>query len=256
MDKSPLEIIARLRSAAVEYERRDPELLSISSVPEAASAAVERLNALGEKICSQRGRPLNLADLENIEPTTEMLGDLRICLDSDDPVVLGTGFFYLNALTLKRSMTLLPTKFLDYLRQRLLKLLDHKTVSIVRESIIWISFLANSVENYRARMLQFLKSSEPAIREAALRCYQCYAKPEEVEPLLSFERDVVVDEIKPMGPWRYSLRDRAFEMVEKHLGRSFPKIQKQIPFQGSTVSWHDWQPILDWYKGQRLHVIR
>jgi hypothetical protein len=256
MAQSTLDVINRLKAAAAEYERRG----SVSDLADSATgelaAARSRLEAVGQHTCAARGRSLNLADLEGLEPSPELLRDLRVCLRSDDLLALSTGFFYLNALTLRRSIESLPDGFFDFLRERIPQLLDHAAVSVSSEAIHWFSVLGNSVENYRGRMLQFLISNEPALRKAALHWYGGYAKAGEIEPLLVFEEDSFASEAALLGPWEYVLRDRAFAIIEKQLGRSFPNVRKRAPYEGSTVSWRDWQPFLAWYRSQKLRIVK
>lgn len=257
MAQSTLDVISRLKTSAEQYARRDTASSPIdSSADGPAAAARARLDEIGQQICAARGRPLNLADLEEIEPSHEFLGDLKICLQSNDPATLSAGFFYLNALTLRRPIESVSGDFLGFLRDRITQLLNHSAISVSSEAIHWFSVLARSFENYRERMLQFLTSVEPALRKAALHWYETYAKPGEIEPLLTFEEDSFASEAAQLGPWEYVLRDRAFALIEKQLGRSFPNVRKQSLYQGSTISWRDWQPFLVWYRSQKLRIVR
>jgi hypothetical protein len=244
----------RLKALTEEYSTRATVYNSLSTGDVLAARA--RLDAVGEKICAARGRPLNLADLEFLAPSAELLRDLSQCLESDDPDSLSTAFFYLNALTLARSINSLPSDFINFLRLRLVQLLDNPLIGVSSQALQWTAVLSPPIEGYRDRMLQFLVSPEPALRRCALESYEGYANPGEIEPLLTFKDDGFSAEAAPLGPWEFVLRDRALATIEKQLGRTFAHARKEMPYEGSTVSWRDWQPFLTWHRSQKLRVVK
>lgn len=246
---------ARLRAASDEYERRQLEAKS-TSPGDAAMAAHFRLSGLGEEICSARGHALNLADLEQIEPTSSIVRDVELCLASNDPQPLSTGFFFLNALTLRHSVEMLPINFRKFFNRRLVELLEHPAVTVASQAINWLFLLTESPGEQRERMLRFLSSDEPALRKMALRWYGSFARPMEIDPLLAFEEDGFATEAAPGGPWCYELRDLALLTIEKQLGLSFQSDRKREAFEGSQVSWRDWSPVHTHRRAQHLKIVK
>ena len=130
-------------------------------------------------------------------------------------------------------------------------LLDHPVGPVVFDAIDWYGQLRDCYPNYRDRMLEFLASEDLGRRKFALRYFTTYAKQGEVEPLLRFRNDDYAGEVSHMGDWEYELRNRALEIIEKQLGKRFPRILRSEPHEGARVTWYDWTPVLEWWLSQK-----
>src|SRR5258708_24051510 len=96
-------------------------------------------------------------------------------------------------------------------------------------------------------MLELVASDELSRRHAALRQYDTFARPGEIEPLLRFRNDDSTSELRPLGDWEYDLRNRAFVLAEKYSGQRFPRILRAEPYEGVKVTWFYWTPVVEWH---------
>lgn len=217
---------------------------------ESESRAYQRLEALQDQLEEQLGsRSRGIRDLTNVPVSRELLDDIRTCVGSDDHLAIITGLYVLKGLFIEKTIEDFPPDFKTFLVSRVEALLNHPVGPVVVNAIDWYVQLRDSYSNYRARMLGFLASEDLGRRKFALRHFLTYAKHGEIEPLLRFANDDYAGEVRPMGDWEYELRNRALELIEKQLGKGFPRILRNEPYEGTKVTWYDWEPFLRESKG-------
>lgn len=224
------------------------------------TAAYQRLEALQDRLKRELGaNSRGIRDLTNVPISAELLADIQTCVSSDDHLAIGSGLFVLKGLLLgvgegKPLVTraeVLPRSFMAFLIPRIEQLLEHSFGPVVYKAMDWYGQFHHLYPRYRERMLSFLASDDLGRREVAMKYYQTYANAGDVEPLLRFCNDDYAGETRPLGDWEYELRNRALDLIEKQLGRTFPRIQRSEPYtpggKGACVIWYDWTPFLEWW---------
>ncbi|GEM_PF-4128897 len=224
------------------------------------TAAYQRLEALQVRLQREPGfMGGNIRDLAKVPISPELLADIKTCINSDDHLAIGSGLYVLKGVTLGTGevkplairVEVLPRDFLTFLTSRIEQLLDHPFEPVVYNAMDWYGQFHHLYPRYRERMLNFLASDDSGCHRVAMKYYPTYAKPGEVEPLLRFRNDDYAGETRPLGDWEYELRNRALDLIEKQLGRTFPRIQKNEPYapagKGARVIWYDWTPFLEWW---------
>lgn len=212
------------------------------------SIAYQRLESLQDQLEGQLGsKSCGIRDLAHVPLSLELLSDVKTCVSSDDHLAIVSGLYVLKGLLIGKGIDDLPKDFKAFLVKRVEELLDHPIGPVAFDAIDWYGQLRDSYPNYRDRMLKFLASEDLGRRKFALRYFPTYAKQGEVEPLLRFRNDDYAGEVRPMGDWEYELRNRALELVEKQVGKGFPRIVRSEPYEGTRVTWYDWAPVLEWW---------
>lgn len=215
------------------------------------SEAYQRLETLQDQLEEQLGsKSRGIRDLAHVPLSPELLSDIKVCVSSNDHLAIVSGLYVLKGLLIEKAIEDLPKDFKAFLVKRIEELLDHPVGPVVFDAIDWYGQLRDCYPNYRDRMLEFLASEDLGRRKFALRYFPAYAKQGEVEPLLRFRNDDYAGEVRPMGDWEYELRNRALELVEKQLGKGFPRILRSEPHEGTRVTWYDWAPVLEWWLSQ------
>lgn len=214
--------------------------------------AAKRLEARAKKIspCEDIYK-LDINDLCKIGLDITVIRDIKECLDSSSHVDICDGFFYLTGLLTHYELQSFGKNFIDYLVYRVPELIDKNQKSGVRSyALRFFVFLKDYYPNYRDKMMSLLDSEDLGSRLAALRNYETYAKPGEIEPLLKFQNDCDVAELAMCGPLIYESRNIALEKISKVTGKNFMtfKLKEHHPNWGSDyVSWYDWSTFLEWY---------
>ncbi len=212
------------------------------------SIAYQRLEALQDQLEKQLGsKSRGIRDLAHVPLSKELLSDIKTCVSSDDHLPIVFGLYVLKGLLIEKTINDLPKDFKNFLVGRIEELLNHSVGPVVFDAIDWYGQLRDSYPNYRERMLELLASEDLGRRKFALRYFLTYAKKNEVEPLLRFRNDDYAGEVRHMGDWEYELRNRALELIEKQIGKEFPRVLRSEPYDGRRVTWYDWTPFLEWW---------
>lgn len=224
------------------------------------TAARQRLEALQDRLeCELGAASRGIRDLARVPLTDELLADIKTCIGSNDHLAIGSGLYVLKgvmlgageAKLLATRTEVLPRNFMTFLISRIEQLLDHPFEPVVYDAMDWYGQFHHLYPRYRERMMKFLASTDLGCREVAMKYYLTYAEPGEVQPLLRFRNDDYAGETRPLGDWEYELRNRALDLIEKQLGRTFPRIQRNEPYapggRGARVIWYDWTPFLEWW---------
>jgi hypothetical protein len=225
------------------------------------TAAYQRLEALQARLARELGaNSRGIRDLANVPITKELLADIKTCISSEDHLAIGSGLYVLKGVMrgtgevkplATRVYDVLPYDFYKFLISRIEQLLDHPFNPVVYDAMDWYGQFWDRYPDYRERMLKFLASDDLGRREGAIKYYLTYAKPGEVEPLLHFRNDDYAGETRPLGDWEFELRNKALDLIEKQLDRTFPRIQRNEPYapggKGARVIWYDWAPFLEWW---------
>ena len=215
-------------------------------------AAHDRLQALQDRLKHELGsESRGIKDLASVSLSKELLSDIALCIASSDHLAILQGLYVLQGVMVPKRFIDLPKDFSSFLVQRIEELLDHPIGPVVFTAMGWYAQYHSLYPGYRQRMLKLLASADLGRREAALRYFDTYSEPREIEPLLRFEKDDYASETRMMGDYIYVLRDQALAFIEKQLGTQFPKIRLSEPHQGATVTWNDWRPFLQWWNSRR-----
>lgn len=211
---------------------------------EAEFGAHRRLEMLQDFLARQAGSyGRGVRDIEHLPLAPRLLADVEICLRSNDGAAIGGGLYFLQGLLIRHETHELPPAFLQFLVARIEELLDHAPPALACKALCWFAQLRGFYPRYRERMLRSLESADAEVRKVALRYYETYAHPREIEPLLRFGTDDAARQLRAGGEWRYMLRDRAFERIEEQLEIRLPRVTVSSPYGGSVVSWYDWSPM-------------
>jgi hypothetical protein len=194
---------------------------------------------------------VTLEDFLKIPVSIEFGDEIIAALRSSDPKDRRTALFFCEGFVRNNKAEMLGERFLDRLVADVVKLI-HDEDALVRDAGIPVFVLLRThFGNYRISMLRALVDTSPTVRGTALNSANTFLGSGEIDPLLSFERDVYRSESTPGGAIHYLLRNQALTIIENMLRRQFAKHELTEIVEGEVVFWWDWRPLLDWCDGRR-----
>jgi hypothetical protein len=207
----------------------------------------ERLAQRKKAMEKKLGVEIDYDNLYRLGLDQELTSDIIASLESSVVLDITKGFYYLSGLLNKFKLDEFGPTFGSFLTKKLSELIEHPDLRVKYKAIPFYVYLSPNFPNYREKMMGFLMSKDLGLRKLALRNYESFCKPGEVEPLLQFERDDYAGEIGMLGDLFYELRDLALEKIEKQLGCSFFKKRLSELHDGRKAYWNDWQPFKEWW---------
>jgi hypothetical protein len=169
------------------------------------------------------------------------------CLHAESAPVVLEAMYSLASLSAQQSQFGLDEGEISEIVRRIPELLHHKFAPVAYQTIDLLVWLKEYFPDFRDRMLRYLVSTDPGLRQRALFHYSSFCKPGEVKPLLAFEKDAYAADTGMGGSWVYELRDKALHHIERQLNRQFATQLRSEPYLGTRVEWRDWGPFLAWY---------
>lgn len=149
-------------------------------------------------------------------------------------------------------MNLLGRRLVDSLPLNLTRLVEDKDDLSRAAALSLLVLMRAQFPGYRSAMLKALLDSDAQVRMAALNAAETFLKIGEIEPLLSFERDLYLSETDGMGgPMHYVLRNGALSTIERLVGKQFAKHELTEIKENEVVFWWDWSPMLEWYRASK-----
>jgi len=189
--------------------------------------------------------------IKRLALSEDLIADILEVLDSSETLDQQFALcFAEELLDLGRLSSTQEARFVSRLRQ-----LFTEGDRVIRSRALNLLVRFNyRVANFRALILEALKSASSDVRAVALRGYEICCNPKEVEPLEEFEHDGFFGEIAMGGPLVFDLRDQALETIERVIGVGFTRTRKSEAVQnGQSASFYSWEPFHKWNakRGQR-----
>jgi hypothetical protein len=212
----------------------------------------ERLRDRVRTIIGSSTKEISANDIRRLTVDASVIADIRECLSSEDKQEISSGLFFLAALLQANPAKIFGEEFISLLVQRIKELVVHESSYVSSQAMNFFVWLKDNYEDYRATMLEAMSSSDIGKRRVALLNYETFAKKDDLLPLISFASDGYVAELSMNGPFRYELRDLALEKLEQIAGVVFRQRQISEPYDGSMVSWYDWNTFFQWLKTTKM----
>jgi hypothetical protein len=221
--------------------------------------ANETVNSLAVKRLYSRvkilfpDKPVSLSNIHFIGIDKFLINDIKACMESENPIDISKGLFFLMGILEKYTFEDLGTEFNKFLVEKIPTLIyKNRSFQSSYFALDLYILLNKNYSDYRDVMLRFLKSDDLGFRKAALGSYETFSQSQEIIPLLDFQNDPYVSELSMCGPLQYELRDIALYKISKILGKNFliNKLEVPDPEWGinAYVSWYDWAPFLSWWE--------
>ncbi len=198
------------------------------------------------------GHGVALEDFNSIPATPDLGDEIIQGLQSDDPVDRRVSLFFCEGFLRSGRLNLLGERLVNALPLNLKRLIEDKDDLSRGAALPLLVLMRAQFPEYRSAMLKALLDSDAQVRMAALNAADTFLKTGEIEPLLSFERDLYLSETGGMGgPLHYVLRDDALAKIECMAGKQFAKHELTEIKESEVVFWWDWNPMLEWYRASK-----
>ncbi|QNN46311.1 hypothetical protein H9L17_14250 [Thermomonas brevis] len=207
----------------------------------------QELRNLAAKVTSP-GSPLMDADIQKLNVDSELVSALENCFSSDRQEDLSLAFLFLGALLEKNKPSIFPVTFYEKLVPRVRALIQDKHSYVRYRALELFVWLRKNYSDYRTVMMENLVASDLGAKRIALANYETYANPGEVFPLVRFSTDSYAADYSMNSTQFYELRDSALQKVSDIVGINFCNERLTQPHEGTTVSWFDWGPFLEWWE--------
>lgn len=190
---------------------------------------------------------LMAADIRKLRVDESLLGALEESFASDRREDLSLGFLFLNVLLEENRPSAFPTKFYESLIPRVRVLLRHESSYVRSRALELFVWLRKNYPDYKAVMMEHLRSDDLGARKVALANYETYADPKEISPLVEFSSDGYAADYAMNSPMFYELRDAALQKISGISGVNFCGSRLNESHEGTTVSWYDWSDFYKWW---------
>jgi hypothetical protein len=186
-------------------------------------------------------------DIERIIAVPELMGELKECLRSEDESDLIWGLYFAERLRLRADFCSIAGSSLSEIAALIRSGLGHSSERLRARTIRAFVAFRSHYPDYAGVMRQLLQSPGATVRHEALAAAPTFISKNELDLLLPFRDDALVDETGGMGgPHRYVFRDLALETAERIAGRTFENGDCFELRDGSKVSWRSWSRVNQW----------
>ncbi len=203
------------------------------------------LSAASRYQSSEHG--IALEDFVRIPATSALTDLVADGLVSSDPTDRRISLFFCEGFLFAGSIGRLGERLPRVLPSAARRLLRDENALVRAAAYAILPYLRFEITDFREIVLAGLRDPDAQVRIYSLNMAGALLRDDEVKLLFDFKTDGYIAEISPNGPLHYVLRNQAFLLIEKRIGRTVPKREFVEMRDNEPVFWWDWEPLLALY---------